>query len=66
MNDKPNHPAQPTPQVGGDRTTYTFSPVTVTETVGATFLGLMSILLTFALLRALAHIRRLERKLAES
>jgi hypothetical protein len=66
MNDTPHHPDQPTPQVGGDRTTYTFSPVTVTETVGATFLGLISILLTLALLRALARIRRLERELAES
>jgi len=48
----------------GGRTIYTFSPVTVTETVGATFLGLLSLILTFALLRAIARIRKLERTLA--
>jgi len=41
-----------------------FSPVTVRETVGATFLGILSIILITALLRALARNRDLEVQLA--
>lgn len=68
MNGEPTLTSQPTPEVGGDRTTFTstFSPVTVTETVGAAFLGLLSVLLTVALLRSLARNRKLERQLAAS
>jgi hypothetical protein len=66
MTDEPNQTSQPTPQAGGYRTNYTFSPVTVTDTVGTTYLGLLALLLTIALLRALARNRQLERKLLET
>lgn len=43
---------------------YTFSPVTVTDTTGAAFLGTIAIVLLVALLRALARNRQLEMQLA--
>ena len=64
MTEGQNQASQPTPPMDGGRTIYTFSPVTVTETIGAAFLGLLSLILTFALLRAIARIRKLERTLA--
>jgi hypothetical protein len=44
-----------------------YSPVTVTnnDTVGATFLGLIAILLLVALLRAEARYRALEKRLSQ-
>ena len=66
MTQAQNHTSQPTPQASGDRITTTFSPVTVTETIGVTFLGLLSLILTFALLRAMARNRKLERQLADT
>ncbi len=44
---------------------YTFSPVTVTETTGAAFLGILALTLLIALLRALARNRELEIQLAQ-
>jgi hypothetical protein len=61
-----NQTSQPTPQASGDRITTTFSPVTVTETIGVTCLGLLSLILTFALLRAMARNRKLERKIDQT
>ena len=58
--------AQPTPRTGTESTNgdEIFSPVTVRETEGATFLGILSIILTIALLRALGRNRELEVRLA--
>jgi hypothetical protein len=58
--------AQPAPRTGTETINYsdTFSPVTVKETVGATFLGILSLIFAIALLRALARNRKLEVQLA--
>jgi hypothetical protein len=44
---------------------YTFSPVTVTEATGATFLGIIALILLMALLRTLARNRELEIQLTQ-
>lgn len=61
-------PEEPKPQKQPDsgnlRYTYTFSPVIVREAVGSVFLGLISIVLMIALLRALVRNRELEAQLS--
>jgi hypothetical protein len=70
MNDMETKTAHPMPEVGGDRTTTTttFSPVSVngTESLGVLFLGVISLILTLALLRTMALNRKLERELRAS
>lgn len=65
MTDKQlDFPGEAKPGSGTGNYTETFSPVTVKETVGATFLGILSLILTIALLCALARNRKLEVQLA--
>ena len=54
----------PQTPAGLGRYAETFSPVTVTEATGATFLGIIALILLVALLRALARNRQLEGQLA--
>jgi hypothetical protein len=55
---------QQQPDLGNVRYTYTFSPVILKEAVGSAFLGIISIILMIALLRALVRNRELEAQLS--
>jgi len=57
-------PHSPETPAGLGRYAETFSPVTVTEATGATFLGIIALILLIALLRAQARNRQLEVQLA--
>lgn len=57
-------PAARPPRAAQDSHQHTYSPVRVNDTIGATFLGLISLILLAALLHTQSRNRNLEAQLA--